>query len=248
MGEVASEAERVILQVRDDPSALVRFDAEILSRGVSSVRAVRILLEQDHWEHAVGVTRQLFELLVNMEFLNSMEERWDGVNQYAHFGLLQYVLAQRRRADYDLSKGKSVDAEWAALLDEQLANAFPEFEGSPRADGSKRWVSSWCRKDTAALAKESKDPMRTVQYEILFRIWSEQAHAAPGALIDNLFRDDSDDWVERATKDNVQWTKDTIGFTISFFLGLWSVLPNVPKAPIQVREWMLRLRALMETS
>jgi hypothetical protein len=56
MGEIAAAAEHAVLSTPDPDDRLVRFDIEILMRGANSVKAVRVLLEQGHWEHAVGVT------------------------------------------------------------------------------------------------------------------------------------------------------------------------------------------------
>ncbi|MGW5467699.1 DUF5677 domain-containing protein [Streptomyces chartreusis] len=238
MEDVTSAADKAVVETPDVEDQLTRFDAEILVRGINSVKAVRSLLEHGHWEHAVGVTRQLFELLVNMEHLGSMEDRGEGTLLFARFGLLQTLLAQQRKAAYEQEKGHPFDARLAAMVDQHLANDFDDFQGKPRADGSVRWVSSWCRKDTAELAKLSADPMRPYHYNILFRVWSEQAHAAPGALITNMFRDNDDGWVEQAVAENDRSSRDTIAFTLMFFLRLWVELPHVQVSHERVAEWL----------
>ncbi|WP_031142191.1 DUF5677 domain-containing protein [Streptomyces xanthophaeus] len=244
LGEIAVAAEQTAQSTPNAADQLVRFDIEILMRGANSMKAVRTLLEQGHWEPAVGVTRQLFELLVNMEYLSAMEDRGEGTLLFARFGLLQMLLAQQRKAAYQQEKGHSVDAQLVAMVDRHLANDFSDFQGKPKADGSVRWVPSWCRKDTAELAKLSSDPMRAHQYNILFRLWSEQAHAAPGALIANMFRGTEEAWVEQAVTENDQSSVEAVLFAAMFFLRLWLELPNVPASPGRVARWLRELSAL----
>ncbi|WP_405908703.1 DUF5677 domain-containing protein [Streptomyces sp. NBC_00828] len=244
LGEVAVSAEQAVQSTSNPADQFVRFDIEILMRGANSVKAVRTLLEQGHWEPAVGVTRQLFELLVNMEYLGAMEDRGEGTLLFGRFGLLQMLLAQQRKVAYEQEKGHPSDTQLAALVDHHLANDFSDFQGTPRADGSVRWVSSWCRKDTAQLAGLSSDPMRAHQYNLLFRVWSEQAHAAPGALIANMFRGSEEGWVDKAVTENDRSSVEAVVFTVMFFLRLWLELPNVPVSPERVAKWLGELSAL----
>lgn len=244
LGEVAVAAEQTIESTSNVADQLVRFDVEILMRGANSVKAVRTLLEQGHWEPAVAVTRQLFELLVNIEHLGAMEDRRAGTFLFTRFGLLQMLLAQQRKAAYEHEKGYTVDAQLAAVVDHHLANDFRDFQGKVKADGSVRWVPSWCRKDTAELARLSSDPMRVHQYNLLFRVWSEQAHAAPGALIVNMFRGGEEGWVEQAVTENDRSSVEAGMFTAMFFLRLWLELPNVPASLERVAKWLSELSAL----
>ncbi|MFJ9101113.1 DUF5677 domain-containing protein [Streptomyces sp. NPDC102405] len=244
MEDVTSAADRTVLETPDVENQLTRFDAEILVRGINSVKAVRSLLEHGHWEHAVGVTRQLFELLVNMEYLGTVEDRGEATLLFARFGLLQFLLAEERRFAYNREKGHPVNDQMAAMVDDHLKNEFNDFQAKPRADGSVRWVSSWCRKDTAELARLSDDPMRTYHYNILYRVWSEQAHAAPGALIKNMFRDNDNGWVEQAVAETDRSSRDTIAFTLMFFLRLWVVLPHVEASHERVAVWLGKLSVL----
>ncbi|WP_143266286.1 hypothetical protein, partial [Amycolatopsis sp. KNN50.9b] len=121
LGEIAAAAEQAVQTTPNPSDQLVRFDIEILMRGANSVKAVRTLLEQGHWEHSVGVTRQLFELLVNMEYLGAMADRRQGTLLFARFGMLQMLLAQQRRAAYEREKGHPVDAPLAAMVEQHLA-------------------------------------------------------------------------------------------------------------------------------
>jgi len=244
MEDVTSAADRTVLTTPDVEDVLTRFDAEIFVRGINSAKAVRALLEHGHWEHAVGVTRQLFELLVNMEHLGTLENRREATLQFTRFGLLQHLLAQQRKASYNREKGHPVDAEFAATVEQHLRGDFTDFQGKLKNDGSVNWVKSWCRKDTAALAKLSADPMRSHHYNILFRVWSEQAHAAPGALIRNMFREDNEGWVKKTVAETDQASKDTLTFTLMFFLRLWVELPHVEVSHERVAVWLGELSVL----
>lgn len=243
LGEIASAAEQAIQSTPDPSDQHVRFDVEILMRGANSVKATRVLLEQGHWEHAVGVTRQLFELLVNMEYLGAMEDRGQGTLLFARFGMLQRLLAQQRTVAYEREMGHPVDAELAAMVEQHLATDFMDFRADTK-NGSVRWVSSWCRRTTSALAEASADPMRPHQYNILYRVWSEQAHAAPGALIADLFREADHEWVERAIAENDRSSIDTLTFTVMFFLRLWLELPHMQISPERVAAWLSKLSTM----
>ncbi|WP_147465293.1 DUF5677 domain-containing protein [Streptomyces sp. 1114.5] len=238
--DVVAVAESSLRSTPNSSQQLVRFDIQILTRGANSLKAVRILLEQGHWEYAVGVTRQLFELLVNMEHLGERENRDEATLQFARFGLLQFLLAEQRRLSYDKEKGRPFNPLHLAEVEHHLQGNFTDFRANTK-DGSVKWVSSWCRKTTADLANGSSDPMRPHQYQLLYKVWSEQAHAAPGALIKEIFRDDAEDWAEQAVAENDSWSKDTICFAIMFFLRLWMELPNVKNSPDRIRGWLAEL-------
>jgi hypothetical protein len=237
---VAIAAEQSILSTPHPDDPVVRFDIEIVMRGANSMKAVRALLEKGFWEHAVGVVRQVFELLVNMEYLAKQGRREDATLQFARFGLLQMVLAQLRRMSYEKGKGRPVDDKLFTELEQHLANDFTEFQANTK-DGSVKWVSSWCRKTTAQLADASADPMRPHHYNILYRVWSEEAHAAPGALIASMFRDDQDGWVEEAVAENESRSRDAGAFALIFFLALWTQLPHVNKSVQQIHGWLQEL-------
>ena len=64
------------------------FDAGMLSRGSNALKSVRLLCEQAHWEFAAGVVRQLFELVLNMEYLGTLPDRDAAIFRYAKYGLL----------------------------------------------------------------------------------------------------------------------------------------------------------------
>ncbi|MFJ8935369.1 DUF5677 domain-containing protein [Streptomyces sp. NPDC102365] len=241
MREVAVTGERTLWATPDPTDRMVRFDTQILLRGTNSVKAVGVLLENGYWEHAVGVVRQLFELLVNMEYLAKQESRLDGMLLFARYGMLQMILAQHRRMSYDKDTGRPIDDEFFTQLEWHMQNDFTDFRANTK-DGSVKWVSSWCRRTTFDLAAASSDPMRKHQYNILYRVWSEEAHAAPGALISNIFQDsDDDDWVEKTVAENEHRSRDAGIFAVTFFLALWVQLPHIESSVTQIQGWLQAL-------
>jgi len=243
ISDVAIGAEKSILATPHPEDPIVRFDVEILMCGANSVKAVRALLEKGFWEHAVGVVRQVFELLVNMEYLAKQESREDTTMLFARFGLLQMILARLRRMSYEEDKGRPIDDKLFAELERHLQNDFVDFRANTK-NGSVKWVSSWCRKTTSQLADASTDPMRPHHYNILYRVWSEEAHAAPGALVANMFRDDEDGWVEQAVAENERRSRDAGAFAVIFFLALWTQLPHVDKSVTQIHGWLQELSTM----
>jgi hypothetical protein len=179
---------------------------------------------------------------VNIEYLGAMEDRREGTRQFARFGMLQMLRAQQHKAAYEREKGHPVDAHLAAMVEQHLDNDFMDFRSNTR-NGSTGWVTTWCRRTTSALADASADPMRPYQYNLLYRVWSEQSHAAPGALIADLFREADDRLVERAIADDDRSVIDTITFTVMFFLRLWLELPHV-QSDERTAGWLSKLRSM----
>ncbi|MGW8487452.1 DUF5677 domain-containing protein [Streptomyces sp. NPDC055886] len=221
----------------------MRFDTQILLRGANSLKAVRVLLEYGYWEYAAGVTRQIFELLVSMEHLGRMESRAEGTDLFARYGVLQFLLEQKRRITYDIDMGRPHDVEGLAMVERALQPDFDDFRANTK-NGSVKYVDSWCRRTTADLAMASEDPMRIHQYKTLYRVWSQEVHATPGALVRDLFRSDEADWITDAIAENERSSKDTISFAIMLFLRLWMELPHVGQDPARVHGWLVELNRL----
>ncbi|MGC9443114.1 DUF5677 domain-containing protein [Streptomyces sp. WG5] len=238
--EVAVAAEGAIRVTPDASDRLVRFDLEILMRGSNSLKAMMVLLEQGYWEHAVAIVRQLFELLVNMEHLAQQEDREAGALLFARYGMLQMIQAHHRRLTYEKDTGRQVDEELFAQLGWWLENEFTDFRAKTKND-SVKWVSSWCRQTALDLAKASSDSMRVNQYNILYRVWSEEVHAAPGALISNMFRDVEDGWVERTVSENERRSREAAFLGVAFFLALWMQLPHVEKSVQRIQGWLQQM-------
>ncbi|MFF2325310.1 MULTISPECIES: DUF5677 domain-containing protein [unclassified Streptomyces] len=247
LAEVAAAADGLVLATPVDPDdLLIRFDTEILVRAINSLKSVQALLEHGHWEHAAGITRQLFELLVNMEYLGAQPSRFEATFEYCHFGVLQFMREKHRQLLYNKETGRPVEAERLAFLEKMLDSTFDQFKGQPRADGTTRWVPSWSRKSTRVLADLSPDKMRAHQYEHLFTSWSEQAHAAPRSLIENLFHNAGEQWVEEVFESDSKKIIESASMTLMMFLSLWRVLPHaVPLSSDQVLSWTRRMMEIV---
>jgi len=226
MKAVTSAGDRAIAQTPAEGSELVRFDAEVLVRGVNAVKSARLLLENAHWESAAGPVRQLFELLVNVEHIAAQPDREETVFRFAKFGLLQIVRSQRVMLDYERATGRPVDQGRAATLDGLLEHGFPEFR-KVDAKGRVVWSRSWCGKNVKALTRGSRNALRHAQYEQLFVLWSEQVHAAPAALMGGLFPSDATgDVADVVALDDLR-VAETGSIAVTLFAELWRVLPTV---------------------
>lgn len=245
-GDMTSTADRLILETPEASSNLARFDVAILVRGINSLKSIRLLLENGHWEHAVGITRQLFELLVNMEYLGSLEDRLDATFQYVRFGALQMMLERHREIAYSERTNRPVDEEKRAFFQYHFDNSFDDFKGRPKDDGSVRWVPSWSKKNTKALAELSSNKMRIHQYENLFTLWSEQAHATPGSLIHDILRVADGDWVDELVQSDERKIVEASSMAIMLFVELWMQLPHVAPPPAaDVRDWARRMMEIV---
>jgi hypothetical protein len=212
------------------------FDRAILNRGLNLLEAIRVLAVPLHWEVAASSARQMFELVLNMESLAAMDDREQASLRYALFGMLQQTKAQIVQLDYGRASGREVDEDRAAALAGFLAEThFDAFRGKPRADGTPAWAKSWNGSSTWDMAKASPSAMRVEQYNQLYVSWSEETHAAPGALIDSMFRTIGPGWIEDHLTNELREMSQIIVMTIHHFLELWMVLVNVP--PVDHEAW-----------
>jgi hypothetical protein len=217
---------------------LFRFDAAVLERGVNALKSVVLLCGEAHWESASGILRQLFEIVVNMEYLGDLPDREEAIFRYQKYGLKQRVEFQRNYLLYGQRTGRAVDPERVRALERMLDEMSRDFSRTG-ADGKPSNRSSWKRHKVAYLAQRSVNPMRKHQYDILFWTWSEQMHGAPTTLIDSVLGDASAE--KSAMKDDLQIVQ-TLTMAITLFLELWMVLPNAPKIdPEKVERWTAAL-------
>lgn len=202
---------------------------------------MRAQLEQAHWETAAGTSRQLFELLLNAEFLVASEDQDGLAFRYAKFGLLQMVLHQRAAMAYDEKRGRPIDVERQSLLDGLLAGpSFEEFRDAKTHDG---WATTWSGQSAWKLATLSSSPIRRDQYNLIFRSWSEQAHGAPGALLPGMFPAGGPDWAREVVAEDDARVLEAIAMTVTFFLELWYLVPPFARLLDSARalEWTTSL-------
>ncbi len=250
--EVISAAEQASKSSAGAEEYSVLFDKSVLKRGIKGLDSVRLLIDAGHWEYATSATRQLFELLVNMEHLGSFADRDEALRIYNGFGLMQYFLAESLRIEFEKKRGRPTGSSWELSVRNFLDNNCAHFKLPPRADGTVRWRKSWSGKTTRALAELSPDPMRVPQYELLFSTWSEQTHATPGAFATGLFIEYEDEIIAEALSkiDRIPLEisqvlagarlrqVQTLGVTTLFFLQIWHQLPKVPQPDsIQSNKW-----------
>jgi Family of unknown function (DUF5677) len=221
-----------------------RFDVAMMVRGINILKSVRILTEAGHWEMAAAPTRQLFELVINMEWLAAMPDRTAAGLTYSEFGLLQMVRSDLANLQYAEMTGRPIDAEHKQHLESMLdSDFFDEFKTRKRADGSQMWAASWNRKTAKDMADASPHPLRAHLYRLLFSEWSEEAHATPGALIDSIFRDNKVGWEIDFMKVEAKETAQIISMAIWMFFDLVLALPLVPSLGAErLLDWTTRLR------
>jgi hypothetical protein len=243
VGEVTGSAERLLLETENAQDNVVQLDVAVLLRGVNALKSIRLLAENGHWEFASSAVRQLFELVVNLEYLGAQPDRDAAAFRYAKFGLFQLVLNQYEAALYDQKTGRPVDEEHLAYLKGLLDNSFEEFRLEDRR-GRKRRAPNWSGKSVWQLAELSTHPLRKDQYRLLFSTWSEQTHASPRALIDGFSRPAGETWLEDAVASDDIRISETVSIAVIFVFELWSLLPHVPPLDIdQSGEWRARLLA-----
>jgi hypothetical protein len=240
--DVCRTAEHALFTMSvQDPARkqFVQFDGTFLIRGSNALKAIRLLCEEAHWEFAASAVRQLFELVLNAEHIARDPDREAAMLRYAKFGLLQMVREQQATLTYERVTGRSIDLERLRVLDSMLERSFPEFR-HVGSTGHVTWDKTWSGLDARRLAALSPRRIRPHQYTLLFSTWSEQAHAAPGALIDDLMRNQID--VDRILATDEVRIAETIGTAVSLFLELWALLPNVPAVNAQQQHaWLSSL-------
>ncbi|MFE9018407.1 DUF5677 domain-containing protein [Streptomyces sp. NPDC007808] len=249
VSEVITAAEAAAVEEVGLEDRLALFDKGVLGRGIKGLKSARLLIGAHHWEHATAVARQLFELLVNIEHLASFDNRETALKQYNRFGLLQWLLAESRRIDFEKERGRHPGTPLESTIKDFLDKGFDEFKLSPRADGTMRWRTSWSGKTTRTLAELSSDTMRIRQYELLFSAWSEQTHATPSVFATNLFDQYEEEVIADAYAKAMDALPDssrliteagfplingarrreaeTLSMSVTLFVHLWQQLPNV---------------------
>lgn len=95
--------------------------------------------------------------------------------------------------------GRPIDEARRDVIDELLSREFEDFS-RPNRSGENRWRGSWSGKNTFELASTTE--IRRRQYQQLYPSWSEQIHAAPGALLDGIARSGDSDWIKRIIADD----------------------------------------------
>lgn len=213
----------------------VRFDVALMNRGMNACRATRLLCGEGFWEFGTAAVRQLFELVLNAEYVHAQPSRPETLRRYAKFGLLQRLQREIADLDYREESGREVDGQKRARIAAALESRFAEFRG-PRGG----WQQSWTGLSARALAEQSPARLRRSQYRILYPQWSEETHGTPGALLGSLFLS-SDQFDEVVRSDDVRCA-ELVSTAITLLIELWDLLPEVPGPdPAAAYDWTTRL-------
>lgn len=223
----------------DDAARHLGLEAGVLARATNALKAITLLCEQAHWEFAVCAVRQLFEIVVNVEYLNAQTDRDIAAFRFAKYGLLQMVLEQHGTLEYDQRTGRQIDRERLLVLKRMLATSFPEFR-TVGASGHVHWAKSWTGRDTRRLAELSPHTLRKDQYQLLYSAWSEQAHASPSVFLESIVGTDKP--VDEIVSSDDTRIAETMSIAISLFIELRRALPHLPSPDITEQlDWIRRL-------
>lgn len=244
LADVIRDADYALSQFGQPVAGPTQFDIAIMVRGINILKAVRVLAENGQWEIAASPTRQLFEILLNMESVNRSEDRDQATLTFAKFGLLQFVQARVEEMNYAMETGRAVSADELAKIHAYLnSGAFDEFKEKRGGAGTVRWAKSWNGMNARQMASLSSNPIRMAQYRQLFSRWSEEVHGAPGALIAAITRKADEGWIEELVADDDRRVAEMISMTIMLFIELVILLPHAPDLdPRLVLGWIAKLR------
>lgn len=223
LDEVTITADRAAMEPGGASSHLERFDLAISMRATNLLKASRSLLENGHWEVAASAARQVFELLVNAEYIAAQPDRNEVCIKYATYGLIQQAESNLRTLGYDRNTGRPVDEQREAHLRAFLASE--DLAGFRARNG--KWKPQWSGLNTRGLAEKSPEPLRAEQYEQLFVAWSEQTHAAPVTLLHAIFPSGKvDGWAEDQIAADDREVGQMILMLVTLYVELLQALPN----------------------
>lgn len=226
-----------------DLEGVERFDTGVFLRGVNILKGVHVLCEQGHWEMASGLGRQLFELVLNVEWMAAQENREAATLRFSHYGLLQSLISRLESLRDTEISGRAVnDSAVRKVRDYIESDAFSEFQVQKQSDGSYRYAKSWNGLNAWQMAKASDQSMRLRQYRMLFVRWSEEAHGAPGALVPAMFGPSGPDWTREVLRQDESTIAQLIVMVLTLFQELDYFLPSGPGLGASYVSWLARLR------
>jgi hypothetical protein len=223
--QVAKARASELRAARVDPS--VKFDATMLARVAETLLATVLLVEHSHWTAAAGTTRQLFELLLNLEHLANYVDREAGILRYMNFGELQQLRGRIEKLKFIREAGHILDETqgqgYVAQLKEDRFKPF--IQRLDKETQAPVWATSWSGHKIYKLCTLSVHQIRTSQYNLLFVEWSELAHAAPGAT---MAPDKSEEDASRTHSEATLRGSELLYMSMGFFIELWDLLPGAP--------------------
>jgi hypothetical protein len=223
---VARAADELLKSAAIENTPGNRVQVSIFIRGINALKAVRVLTEEGHWEFAAGPVRQVFELLINTEEILRQADLDEALQKYVKFGLMQTVRDRQENLLYERDTGRPFNEKQLAYLDQMLTSAFPEFRKVSK-NGRVEYAASWCGKSAWKLANDSGAAIRERQYTLLFATWSEQVHASPSTMLDDIFGKKAVD-IAGTLKSEEPKTAEIIAMAVTLFIELWRLLPIIP--------------------
>ncbi|MCP2046508.1 UNVERIFIED_ORG: hypothetical protein J3D58_000580 [Paenarthrobacter nicotinovorans] len=246
LDDLIQDARKVALSTNPD-TELGRFDRGVFERCISVIHAARVLVSAGHWETATSPVRQLYEIVLNMEHLNSYHDRELAAIKFIRFGSLQEALATLANLEYEHERGERTQLKQVLEIRQALeGETYDEFRAKPRRDGSPQWRQTWCGRNIAELARESTNQLHHVNYKLLYSAWSEQTHGSPGALlpriVDSIYPERID-----PLHNEIESETRVILMALVLFRELWTLLPGIPpQSPAASQEKALRMNVLAE--
>lgn len=183
-------------------------------------KSINNLLKTDHWENAAILSRSMFELLLNLEEIQrDKKAEEEKAKKYLRFHKLQEYLHSKRLKEYDIKTGRCTKESSVKLarMEKLVKPFFDEFRLKNRAS---RWQTSWCGKSVYNLAKESPNPFRISQYEIIYSLFSDLSHSGPFATITTMLFGENQKKAEELISDYEDYEKEHTFFVL-FVSILW---------------------------
>lgn len=248
LDDLIDDARKLILSTNPQ-TELGRFDRGVFERCIGVIHSVRVLVAAGHWQTATSPVRQLYEIVLNMEHLNTYPDRELAALKFIRFGSLQEARSTLANLEYEHDRGRTGQLSRVLEIRQLLeGNLYAEFRAKPRKDGALRWTQSWCGKSIAELSRESKNRMHKANYKLLYSVWSEQTHGSPGASLPRIMDSIYPERIDPA-RDESQGEIQTSLMSMVLFRELWSLLPGIPAQDNHSREErFIRMNVLMEAA
>lgn len=246
LDDLIEDARTVSLSTNPD-TELGRFDRGVFERGIGVIHAARVLVATGHWETATSPVRQLYEIVLNMEHLNTYLDRELAAIRFIRFGSLQEARATLANLEYDGALGVTNRFRRIAEIRKALkGDIYTEFRAKPRRDGTPQWIQNWCGKNIAEPSRESTNRLHRSNYGLLFSAWSEQTHGSPAALLPRIMDSIYPDRID-PKRDESHSETQIILMSIVLFRELWTLLPGIaPQDPETSQEQAVHMNVLME--
>ncbi len=163
--------------LEDDGTFLGLVKIGILARAFNQYKAIINLLRTNHWEDALILTRSLFELLLNTEEINRHDNLEESAKKFCLFGELQAYRMWRELNQYQVLTGQAEPEteEKIKRYDKQAQILYAQFRRKKKK--GLQWKNYWHDKNVYQLAKDSANPKRMDQYNLLYAEGSQFAHA-----------------------------------------------------------------------